>query len=254
MNHIQKALAVVLMLQGLSLEAGATCTAGGSAGTPVPETTPTSAFVIHNDGTATHNLTGLMWQRCMLGGTNPGLSTCNSGSPLLTWQGTLLASARDTTAGYTDWRLPNLKELESIVELCGNSPNLNKTVFPFLPTLIQFWSSSTYAPNPTEAWTIRLYSNDVQLMSKTNQTYAFLVRGGRPVSAYDAQSKFRCSLDFDDDGRTDALTDGLLLVRALFGLTGTAVTGGTIGAGATRTDWADVRTFLNQYCGTSLAP
>ena len=60
--------------------------------------------------------------------------------------------------------------------------------------------------------------------------------------------------DIDGDGRTDALSDALMLLRALFGLTGATVTNGAIGAGATRTTWDEVRVHMNTFCGTNLAP
>jgi CHRD domain len=62
-----------------------------------------------------------------------------------------------------------------------------------------------------------------------------------------------CSMDIDNDGRIDATTDGLLIARAMLGLTGTAVTNGALGVAALRTSWADIRTFLNGQCGTSFA-
>jgi hypothetical protein len=61
------------------------------------------------------------------------------------------------------------------------------------------------------------------------------------------------ALDVDGNGVTDAQTDGLLIIRALFGLTGTAVTNGSIGGGATRSDWATIRSYLNGNCGTNFA-
>lgn len=51
-------------------------------------------------------------------------------------------------------------------------------------------------------------------------------------------------LDVDGNGAVDALTDGLLIVRNLLGLTGTALTQGAIGAGAIRTTAADVQNYL----------
>ena len=61
-----------------------------------------------------------------------------------------------------------------------------------------------------------------------------------------------CTLDVDGNGVQDALTDGLLIIRALFGLTGTAVTTGTIGSNATRTTWAEIRAYLNSNCGSTI--
>jgi hypothetical protein len=69
----------------------------------------------------------------------------------------------------------------------------------------------------------------------------FLVTTGNLVSA--------CSLDFDGNGALDALTDGMLLLRSLFGMTGAAVTTGTTGQGATRTTWAQIQGYLNGNCG-----
>ena len=66
---------------------------------------------------------------------------------------------------------------------------------------------------------------------------------------------FRCVLDLDGDGQFATTTDGLLLARALAGLSGTAVTQGALGAGATRISWSAIRTYLEQKCGvTGLAP
>ncbi len=60
-----------------------------------------------------------------------------------------------------------------------------------------------------------------------------------------------CSLDVDGNGAQDALTDGLILMRALFGLTGAAVTNGAIGSGSTRTTWNQISTWLNANCGAN---
>jgi hypothetical protein len=49
--------------------------------------------------------------------------------------------------------------------------------------------------------------------------------------------------DVDGDGRYDALTDGLLMLRWMFGLRGTALVNGVTGSGATRTS-AQIETYL----------
>ena len=63
-----------------------------------------------------------------------------------------------------------------------------------------------------------------------------------------------CSLDIDGNGSLDALTDGLLMLRAMFGLTGASVTNNALGSGAARTSWAQIQQFLNGNCGTNFAP
>jgi hypothetical protein len=64
-----------------------------------------------------------------------------------------------------------------------------------------------------------------------------------------------CTLDVDGNKSIDALTDGLMVLRAMFGLTGTAVTNGAIGGGTpTRTTWTQIQPYLNANCGTNFAP
>ena len=60
-----------------------------------------------------------------------------------------------------------------------------------------------------------------------------------------------CSMDLDGNGTIDPLTDGIMLLRAFFGLTGASVTQNALGAGATRTTWPEIRVFLNANCGTN---
>lgn len=53
-----------------------------------------------------------------------------------------------------------------------------------------------------------------------------------------------CNFDIDGNGSPEALTDGLLLIRSMLGLTGIALTQGALGIGATRTLTADLQTFI----------
>jgi hypothetical protein len=57
-----------------------------------------------------------------------------------------------------------------------------------------------------------------------------------------------CNMDFDGNGSVSATSDGLIGLRALFGLTGTAVTNGALGAGA-RWSWPEVRAVMTLNCG-----
>jgi hypothetical protein len=51
--------------------------------------------------------------------------------------------------------------------------------------------------------------------------------------------------DIDGNGVVDALTDGLMLLRSLFGLTGDAVISGAVGNGATRITAADIEAYID---------
>ena len=52
------------------------------------------------------------------------------------------------------------------------------------------------------------------------------------------------SIDFDGNGRYDALTDGLLLLRGMFGLTGDALISGTVASNAIYTSSVDIETHI----------
>lgn len=57
-----------------------------------------------------------------------------------------------------------------------------------------------------------------------------------------------CTLDIDGDGSYSATTDGLLLARAMMGLSGNSVISGALGVGATRNTWLEIRDFLRDAC------
>ncbi len=149
-------------------------------------TTPDSRFTVHGDGTVTDLRTGLMWKQC-----NEGLSgsNCSGTSLKFTWQEALqkaeTLNAGAGFAGYTDWRLPNIKELDSIVELSCQSPSINETVFPNTPTdtVNYFWSSSLaginyYGQPAGDAWNIKFNFGFSITLPRVSTIYVRLVRGG----------------------------------------------------------------------------
>ena len=138
--------------------------------TAIPFSTPSSDFTLHNDGTATHNATGLMWMRCSMGQTWQG-ERCTGVASDFTWPQALTQNGTNY-AGYSDWRLPNKNELASIVELRCYNPSINDAIFPDTPTS-QFWSSSPYAYVSIYAWYV--YFDDGSVLS-FNKDYGFPVR------------------------------------------------------------------------------
>ena len=61
-------------------------------------------------------------------------------------------------------------------------------------------------------------------------------------------------IDIDNDGRIDALTDGLLILRYLFGLTGESLTNGVISDGAERASAVDIESYLVQATTSNSDP
>jgi len=60
-----------------------------------------------------------------------------------------------------------------------------------------------------------------------------------------------CNMDIDGDGVVLATTDGLMLIRAMMGMSGTAVSSAAV-VGSPRSDWATIRPFLVNVCGMTL--
>jgi hypothetical protein len=56
---------------------------------------------------------------------------------------------------------------------------------------------------------------------------------------------FAAAFDVDADGETKALTDGLLIIRRLFGFSGQSLVAGSVGSGAMRTDPAEIATYID---------
>ncbi|MBI3146887.1 MAG: DUF1566 domain-containing protein [Betaproteobacteria bacterium] len=140
----------------------------------------------HGNGTVTHNKTGLMWKRCAEAASElwDG-STCTGSAATYTWAAALTKAKDSSFAGYSDWRLPNKKELESIVETCGYNPAINTTFFPNTPTSFYFWTATSYAPNVAYAWIVIFSYGDLHAYGKANTNYARLVRGGQGFDNFD---------------------------------------------------------------------
>lgn len=92
------------------------------------------------------NVTGLIWQRCSLGQAWNG-STCTGTATTHTWQDAL-TKAKALGNGY---RLPNIKELQSLVEPANYNPAINTNLFPNTPSSY-FWSSSPSVYSSGYAW------------------------------------------------------------------------------------------------------
>ena len=107
-----------------------------SAGAPNPE-----SYTDNGDGTVTDEVTGLMWQQAVPTAT-------------YTWaEAVAYCSTTLTLSGYSDWRLPSLVELVSILDLQPTN-NIDGTYFPLTPTN-NFWSSSLVVGSPSQtAWTV----------------------------------------------------------------------------------------------------
>ncbi len=109
------------------------------------EMTPPPSFTDNGDGTVADNETGLVWQQ-----QDDGVSR--------NWKQGLAYCQDLDLGGATDWRLPDIKELRSIVDNTRYYPAIDTTVFPGT-SLTYYWSSSTYAPSTYYAWSVLFFYN-----------------------------------------------------------------------------------------------
>ena len=78
-----------------------------------------------------------------------------------------------------DWRLPNVNELHSLIDLSQSNPAL-PAGHPFTGVQsVNYWSSSTVAPDTAYAWSVSLGSGYVTTSFKTNSIRVWPVRGGQ---------------------------------------------------------------------------
>ncbi|MBF0613746.1 MAG: DUF1566 domain-containing protein [Magnetococcales bacterium] len=136
---------------------------------------PTPRFTESGNGTVIDQLTGLVWMK------NANCWGRQS------WSGSLesmvaLNNGTQNCSGYsgthTDWRLPNIDELQSLIDYSRSSSL--PAGHPF--TGVQYsnyWSSTSYAGNPNNAWNLSFSNGYVGTGTKTNTFYPWPVRGGQ---------------------------------------------------------------------------
>ena len=127
-------------------------------------------FTDNGDGTITDNVTGLMWQK-----EDDNISR--------TWESSIMYCEGLSLSNYSDWRLPNPKELKSIVDYTTYSPAIDLTYFPntiiLFPNGWFYWSSTTLVNFTSDAWYVEYASGFVGSEPKSSSGYVRCVRGGQ---------------------------------------------------------------------------
>ena len=153
-------------------------------------TWPNPRFTDNADGTVTDNLTGLIWlddADCF--GAQTWTDALTKATEL--FDGCASCGGTNNDCGLTDgsvageWRLPNVRELQSLVHYGVLSPAVPDTAGtgqwsagdPFSNVQLAFYWSST-SLNATNAWEVSMIRGDVFIQLKTFTVRVWLVRGG----------------------------------------------------------------------------
>ena len=126
-------------------------------------------FEDHGNGTVTDTATGLMWLMCAGSSTISSNTTCAQGTQARIWADALSDAQmnnRNNYKGYADWRLPSIMELMTLVK-GTTAPTIDTVAFPGL-LLVQpeFWTASTDASHPENAWAVNFENGSVRLVPK----------------------------------------------------------------------------------------
>jgi hypothetical protein len=155
----------------------------------------TLSYTDNGDGTITDNNTGLMWEKKSDDG---GLhdkdnvyrwSGNGAQETIWDWLEDINAEGGTGFAGHNDWRIPNLKELQSIVNYENFNPAVSAafdtgcvascTVLTCSCTVASlYWSSTSRAFSPSGAWFVAFNGGFVNAGDKSVGLFVRAVRGG----------------------------------------------------------------------------
>ncbi|MBF0592451.1 MAG: DUF1566 domain-containing protein, partial [Nitrospirae bacterium] len=232
----------LLLTLALVAVIGALCLAGAAhAGTvSLPRTGQTTAYYNGDDGaieagvawpnprftdngdlTMTDTLTGLVWLK---DASTPALTSCTGGG--MTWQAALdyVACLNTITyLGYNDWRLPNVNELQSLLNAGQTNTDTWLDSQGFTGVGSDYWSSTTHANYTSDAWYVSMRGG-VNLNVKSNGMSIWPVRTGQSGAFGNAaiwQTGQTTTYAAGDDG---ALQKGVAWPNPRFTANGSTVT------------------------------
>ena len=128
-------------------------------------------FTDHGDGTVTDNWTGLMWSKLTSHGIlnwSDAIDYCNSYAT---------GTEQDPV---TDWRLPNINELHSLIDLSQSDPALpadHPFIIEPMGLVIDYWSSTCHLG--VLIWAVRIEDGNVDINGPTEEQNVWPVRGGQ---------------------------------------------------------------------------
>ena len=135
-------------------------------------------YIDNGDGTVNDTYTQLTWMRCSLGQDwDSDSQSCDGTMEDSAWSAALNQAAKSEYASHDDWRLPNIKELASLVDHTSSSLAINSSVFPNMDGGSNFWSATPDIYYSDYSWTINFAEATVEHQyQRTSEYYVRLVR------------------------------------------------------------------------------
>lgn len=122
---------------------------------------PSPRFTNNGNATYTDNLTGLMW--------------CAPPISATSWLSALSAVSYYSTAGFSDWRVPNIHELQGVFNYFGTTGSKCDQAFPC--GAAAYWSSTVYCRSPGYMYTISTTQGITPIQPSTASIPVLAVRG-----------------------------------------------------------------------------
>jgi uncharacterized protein DUF1566 len=143
-------------------------------------------YKVRKDGTVEDKNTGLVWEVKCTGAGCPVLHDVGNTYPwsgngsedtIWDWLDQINAEGGKGYAGHADWRIPNVRELQSISDYGMVSPAAIDPIFG-PTTASDYWSSSTDASDPSCAWVVPFADGLVNASEENLYLFVRAVRGG----------------------------------------------------------------------------
>ncbi|MBI5140874.1 MAG: DUF1566 domain-containing protein [Nitrospirae bacterium] len=123
-----------------------------------------ASFTDNGDGTVIENASGLIWQKSAMGPYS--------------WSASLDYCEGLTLGGSTQWRLPNAKELESVLDISRAYPSVDPQALPTSSTA-SLWTSTTFEGYPSYAYHVGFGNGSIGAYAKSKTDYLRCVSGGK---------------------------------------------------------------------------
>jgi hypothetical protein len=151
-----------------------------------------ASLVDNGDGTVTDTHTTLMWEKL----SDDGDPLHDFDNATYQWAGAyqkILQLNNAAFAGHNDWRLPNVKELATLIDFSSTNANGAPSITSALQnnckagcTILNcactksnaYWSSTTQQSTPASAWYVQFQNGSMNPGGKTTYYYVRAVRGG----------------------------------------------------------------------------